>query len=280
VDDVANTDQAEFWNAAEADHWVTNDERYDRMARPFNVLLFDAARIGPGSRVLDVGCGCGHTTRDAARRAAPGHVLGVDLSGPMLERARQTANEAGLDNVDFEQADAQVHDFPPAGFDAAISRFGVMFFANPVAAFANIRSAQDHNATLAFVCWQSLLDNDWIATPATAALEHVAMPDLGDPTGPGPFSLESTDRINTVMSDAGYRDIDIEPVHQALWLGRDADDAASYLASTGFAQAILETAPSDDAKRAIDAVRTALEPHATADGVLLGSAAWLVHATC
>jgi len=139
---IVNTAQAEQWNSGEdVAHWINNQARYDRMNKPFTALILDAAALRPGSHVLDVGCGCGGTTLAAAALIAPGQAVGVDISAPMLARAQAGAEAAGLGNAVFERGDAQVHLLGHDRFDAVISRFGIMFFADPVAAFANIRSA-------------------------------------------------------------------------------------------------------------------------------------------
>jgi SAM-dependent methyltransferase len=225
-----------------------------------------------------VGCGCGHTTRAAAGRAAPAEVLGVDLSRPMLARARQLADDEGLGNVRFEQADAQTHRFAAHGFDAAISRFGVMFFVDPVAAFANIRTALAEDGRGVFVCWQQLADNPWITVALEAVLQHVEPPAPVDPDAPGPFSLAHPDRIRSVLGEAGYVAVSIEPVHEVLYMGADPADAMTFLRATSLGKAALEPAPPDAAARAVEAAALALEPFATDAGVLLDSAAWLVHA--
>jgi SAM-dependent methyltransferase len=277
--DMANADEAEYWNGERGQHWVDHDEHHDRMLRPFDAHLLDTAAVDAGMRVVDVGCGCGHTTRAAARRAERGDVLGVDLSAPMLARARELADAAGLRNVRFEQADAQTHAFPAHRFDAAISRFGVMFFADLVAAFANIRAGLTAGGQLAFVCWQPLADNPWFRRPVEAVLQHVEQPGVPDDPGrSGPFSLAEPDQIRSVLGDAGYVDIDVEALHESLWLGRDPVDATTFLQGTSRVSTLLESASPDAAARAIDAVHAALEPFAGADGVLLGSGAWLVHA--
>ena len=158
---IANTAQAEHWNSGDAiEHWLRNQDRYDRMLQPFADLILQTAALQPGEQVLDVGCGYGATTLEAARRVAPGPVLGVDLSGPMLSVAKDRAAGSGLANVAFEHGDVQVYPFGPARFDAVISRFGVMFFEDPVAAFANIRSAVRPGGRLVFACWQPLANND------------------------------------------------------------------------------------------------------------------------
>ena len=154
---IANTEQAKHWNTGPGvAHWVANQARYDRMHAPFTALILRAAALRAGLNVLDVGCGSGGTTLAAARLVAPGRALGLDLSGPMLARAQADAEAAGLDNVAFRQGDAQVEPLEPGRFDTVISRFGVMFFADPVAAFANIRSATRPGGRLVFACWQPL----------------------------------------------------------------------------------------------------------------------------
>jgi hypothetical protein len=154
-----------------------------------------------------------------------------------------------------------------------------MFFADPVAAFVNIRSALGEGGRCVFVCWQQIADNPWVALPAEALLQHVRpAPELDDPDRPGPSSLAEPDRIRSVLGDAGFVDVDVEPLHEALWLGDDPADAVTFLQGSSRVRALLEPAPPDAAARAVDAARVALEPFAGDRGVLLGSAAWLVHA--
>ncbi|HLG01741.1 MAG TPA: methyltransferase domain-containing protein, partial [Acidimicrobiia bacterium] len=187
---MPNDEQAEYWDGPGGEHWVAEAYRYSRMTGPLGEVLVEAADPQPGERVLDVGCGMGATTLAAAERVLPGgSALGVDLSGPMLAVARERANRGGLTHVAFEQADAQVRPFDPGSFDLAISRFGVMFFDDPNAAFANLGRALRSGGRLEFVCWQGLFDNEWLAVPVAAALQHVPVPEMGEPGAPGPFSL-------------------------------------------------------------------------------------------
>jgi SAM-dependent methyltransferase len=276
--EIANVDQAVEWEGPEGEHWVAHQEQYEEMSAGFTPALLDAVAIAPADRVLDIGCGCGATTRLAARSASEGHALGIDLSGPMLRRAAADAAAEGLTNVTFQRSDAQVHAFRPAGFDVAISRFGVMFFSDPVAAFANVGTALVPTGRLAFLCWQDLTRNDWITVPAGAALAHVPFPDLGATDQPGPFSLAEPDRINQVLTDAGYRDLITTAIEAPVRLGDDADDAVEFLSGIGVARTLLASVDPDTARRALAAARDALVPYQRPNGVTLGGAAWLVTA--
>ncbi len=275
---IANTEQAEAWNTEEGAHWASQQVRYDALNGAFTPPLLDGAAIAEGDVVLDIGCGNGQTTRAAAGRAIRGRALGLDLSAPMLERARASAIAEGLTNVRFEQADAQVHPFEAAMFDVAISRFGVMFFADPPAAFANIGRALRPGGRLAFMCWQDLTSNEWLMATAGAALQHVPFPDLGPPGAPGPFSLADRGRIQQILDGAGFQDVAIDAVEKPMRLGDDADDAVGFLRGTGMARALLDDAEPAAAEHALEAVGEALRTHQQPNGVYLNGAAWLVAA--
>jgi SAM-dependent methyltransferase len=277
---TANQDQVDHWNDSEATgDWVTHAERYDRMLAPFAALILDAAALSPGEQVLDVGCGCGATTLAAARAIAPGDITGVDLSAPMLDRARQNAADAGLANASFERADAQIHDFG-ASYDAVISRFGVMFFADPVAAFANLRAATKPGGRLAFACWQPLAENEWLLVPMAALAKHVPVPDQGDPAAPGMFSLSDTGRLRQVLGDAGWQDITAASKHTQILLGGGSiDDALYFLRGRSIVRSMLADADESTRDRAMESVRDALASRADADGVHLDASVWLVTAS-
>jgi SAM-dependent methyltransferase len=279
---IANTDQAERWNAGEdMAHWITNQARYDRMNEPFTALILAAAAVRPGNRVLDVGCGCGGTTLAAARLIAPGQAVGIDLSGPMLARARADAEAAGLGNAVFEQGDAQVHPFEPGRFDAVISRFGTMFFADPVAAFANIRSATRPAGRLVFACWQPLAANQWLLVPGAALAEHVPPPaGFGSGDGPGMFAFSDPDRIRQILAAAGWDDIEITSEHVSILVGGggSVEDALEFLRTGSMGRTMLAGADAGTVDRAVASVRAALAPYADAEGVRLGAAVWLVQA--
>ena len=189
------------------------------MNAPFAAMILDAAGLRPGADVLDVGCGCGGTTLAAARLVAPGQAVGLDLSGPMLARARAGAEAAGLGNAEFRQGDAQVHPLEPGRFGAVLSRFGVMFFADPVAAFANIRSAARPDGRLVFVCWQPLAANQWLLVPGAALAEHVPPGGFGTGDGPGMFAFADPDRIRQVLAGAGWRDVKVTAEQASILVG-------------------------------------------------------------
>lgn len=274
----ANEEQWAYWNRAEARHWVDHQRRYDEMLEPFGAAVLDTAAVTQTERVLDVGCGNGATTRRAARTAPEGGALGIDLSEGMVERARELAKSEGLANVEFEQDDAQTRAFQPE-FDCAISRFGVMFFDDPVAAFANIRSSLRDGGRVVFGVWQDLLANEWLAIPAGGLLEHIAMPDLGQP-GPGPFSLSDADHVRHVLDAAGYSDIALDGLQTQMLVGGRGtlDEAVDFLRNTGIARALLDEAPPDVEQRAMATVRELLEPRMTPEGLRLRGSAWLVTA--
>jgi SAM-dependent methyltransferase len=275
---IVNTQQAEAWNGYEGAYWAEHQDRYDAVSGGFNDALFAAATIGEPDRVLDIGCGNGQTTRLAARRARRGHALGVDLSAPMLERARATASAEGIANVSFEQGDAQVYPFPTGSFDVAISRGGVMFFADAVVAFANIGRALRPDGRLAFMCLQELGRNEWLRVLIEALKPYVSVPELAAPGAPGMFSLADPGRIRDVLIGAGYLDIVLTPVEVSMQFGRDAADAASFMLNSGPFRFMLGRADQSDVERATDAVRSAFQSHEGPNGVSLAGAAWIVAA--
>jgi len=276
--DTANDEQAAYWNGDEAEHWLANEHRYERMLVAFNAHLLEAAGIDRFDRVLDIGCGCGSTTRAAGGVAAEGRALGIDLSKEMLRRAELTTRKKGLANVVYEHADVQVHAFVDSTYDAAISRFGVMFFSDPITAFANVRRALRPGASMAFVCWAELLQNEWMVVPGAAAASYVALPSPDDPAAPGPFSLADRERLLAVLEASGLVDVSIDAVSETLLLGSDPVDSFDFLKKTGIGQTLLREAGSEQIARVTDAVTAALEPFVTPDGVRLGSKAWLVTA--
>lgn len=270
--------QDQYWNGPEANHWLVHEHRYERMGASFTRLVLDAAAVARTDRVLDIGCGTGSTTCTAARAAADGQALGVDIARPLLQRAKQRARHDGLTNVRFEHGDAQTHRLAPQGFDVAISRFGVMFFSDPTAAFANIARGLRPGGRIAFVCWQPMANNEWITVLSAAAAQHIPLPPPDEPGSPGPFSLGDRQHLAAVLDAAGLVNVAIQPVVESLWLGRDVADTVEFFQASGFGQRLLQDADPATRTRVTAAVQAALEPHLTSDGVRLQSRAWLVTA--
>ncbi|NEB18764.1 methyltransferase domain-containing protein [Streptomyces coelicoflavus] len=276
--DIVNTEQDHAWNGPEGAHWARNQDRWNAVNEGFNEPLLDAAGITGQDRVLDLGCGSGQTTRLAARRASRGHALGLDLSGPMLAEARGRAEREGIANVTFAQGDAQVHPFGAGAFDAAVSRYGVMFFADPVAAFAHVGRALRPGGRLAFVCPADAALNGWVT--AMASLRDVLpVGDFGRPGLPGMFSLAVPRRITDVLTAAGFVDIDVDRVQAYGTWGQGAEDAAEFLLGTGPGRHLMEQADPTARVRARRTLTEHLRAHEADDGtVLLRSTSWLVTA--
>jgi SAM-dependent methyltransferase len=240
----------------------------------FDSILVEAAAVRSHDRCLDIGCGTGATTRALAARAVDGSVFGLDLSGPMLKIAREAADRATIRNVEFAQGDAQVHPFDPASFDVAVSRMGCMFFGDPASAFANIGGSLRPAGRLALTVWQELAANDWV-NAIDAAVGEAASEDAADePTGyaPGPFSLADPARTRTLLEGAGFVDINVESLNLPLAFGT-VSEAQTFLETW-----IDEDLDDDGRAQATASLHRLLVENATAEGVLLQSATWLVMA--
>ncbi|KGM01668.1 class I SAM-dependent methyltransferase, partial [Cellulomonas cellasea] len=267
---------------------------YDAELRRYDPVLRRAAAVRPDDRVLDLGCGAGRTTRDAARAAVRGHALGVDVSAAAIERARALAQAEGLTHVTFEQGDAQVHPLPEDGFDLAISRFGTMFFDDPVAAFAHVRRALAPGGRLAILVWQAAERNAWDGA-LRAALGASDRPDGAGGAGvtggtggtaqngtaaPDPFSLGDPDAVRSVLGAAGFADVVLTDVREPLWFGPDMTAALAWVRGFTCTEAALAGLAPDAAERALDRVRSVLAAHLRDDGVWFDGRAWLVTARC
>lgn len=274
-----NAEQIRYWNEQAGSKWTAHADRLDARIGPLGRKAMDRAGLAVGQQVLDVGCGCGQTTLELAERVGPmGRVKGIDLSAPMLAKAAERAREAGVANVSFEAADAQTAELGAAGFDRIFSRFGVMFFADPVAGFANLRRALAANGALAFVCWQELRRNRWALEPLLAAAKHIPLPEPPAPGAPGPFSLADRGHLAGVLDAAGFGRVEIEGFETDFQLAGEGgvDEATEFLLEIGpTARALAEADPAlRDA--VAGSVREVLAAHAGTGGVAMDCAVWLV----
>ncbi len=277
-----NRDQIEFWNGLGGAAWVRRDQLLDQQLAPLGRLAMEEARLAEGLSVLDVGCGCGGTTVELGRRVGSnGSVVGLDVSAPMLARARDRATEEKLGHVSFVLADAQTADLGEGRFDRVYSRFALMFFESPETAFSNLRRSLCPGGRLSFICWQPLDRNPWLHVPLMAAAEHVAMPPRPPPGTPGPFSLADPERIRRILGEGGLTEITITSSEGPMaFAGGDLEAGVELALDVGPLSRVLREAQPDDATRAriIDAIRTALEAYRTDDGIALPAAAWIVTA--
>jgi SAM-dependent methyltransferase len=272
---VANAAQAERWGGAAGQHWIEFEAGYDRQLEPFGAALLDAAGLRAEERVLDVGCGTGTVLLAAADTA--GFVVGVDISPRLIARAQTRA--AGRTNIEVRVADAQTAAFEPT-FDVIMSRFGLMFFDDPRAAFANLRGALHPDGRLVAIWWQALDRNDWMRVPGEALATVVPLGDLAEPGQPGPFSLGDPAEVETILTDAGWHDTHLDPVEAPVLLsgGGSLDDAVDFVRRGSLGRSALAGVPPDVEQQALAAVRDALVTFRTSRGVELAGAAWLVHA--
>jgi SAM-dependent methyltransferase len=275
--DPSNVEMLQAWDGAEGAFWAGHDAAFDVSLARYTGPLLQAAAIGPDERVLDIGCGNGFTTRESARRATNGTSLGVDLSSHMIERARLRAAEQGIANVDFVQADAQIHRFDEAAFDVAISRAGVMFFGDPVRAFVNIARALRRGGRLALVVWQDVSRNPWLRDIMTALAAGRDLP-AQPPDAPGPFSFAEPERIREILGAAGFTHIEVDGIGEPLSFGRTAEEAFRFLTGLGVTESMLRDLDATRRAQALAALRETVEAHETPEGVLFASAAWLVRA--
>jgi SAM-dependent methyltransferase len=273
---AVNAEQAEDWNGASGREFIEQRERHERMRGRLTVRLLAAARIEDGENVLDIGCGCGDVTILAARAAGSGHALGADFSRIQVAEARRLAAAAGVANASFEVADAQVHPFGAGIFDAVLSNFGVMFFEDPAAAFANLRKALRRGGRLAFLCWRTRDENLFFTigfAPAAAARGLHNMP------GPNAaFSLADTGRTGALLSGAGFGGIEFAEVDEPMLIGHDVDDVLEYERASPSAAEVLAGLSPAQAAELTSQVRDSLLAYASPGGVIMPGAAWLVTA--
>jgi SAM-dependent methyltransferase len=276
--EIANVEQAQAWDGREGDQWTEQADRYEAGSARIMEHLHLAKVVRATDAVLDIGCGTGLATLEAARVATAGDALGIDLSSRMLAYAAQRAAAEGVTNVRYQRADAQVHPFEPESVDALISGFGVMFFGDPAAAWANLARALRPGGQVAVMAWRRLEENEWLMSirGALALGRELGFP---PPDAPTPFSLAAPDRVHRLFGDAGLLDVELTPVDEPMVAGRDADHAYEFISGIGIVEGLLEGV--DDAGRAegLANLRRLLKEAETSEGVLLPTASWLITAT-
>jgi SAM-dependent methyltransferase len=274
-----NADQIAYWNGPGGQRWADRQQAQDILLKPIADTLIDRAKPKAGERIIDVGCGSGATSIAFAQKVgSSGHVFGIDVSGPMLARARASAPKELP--VEFMLADATVYPFDPASFDLLASRFGVMFFAEPSRSFANLRKALRPSGRLAFACWREPRENPFFMAPLQAVYKHVPKLPQQGPEDPGPFSFASEARVHRILGEAGFTGIAMEPHDLALDVanGRGLDAAVQGALEIGPASRALEGQPPELRAAATNSIREALATFAKGETVPLPASIWIVTA--
>ncbi|HAH09569.1 MAG TPA: SAM-dependent methyltransferase [Alphaproteobacteria bacterium] len=279
IHSLSNQDQIAYWNGEAGARWVAEQERLDAMMAATTIALLDAADPQAGEHVLDVGCGCGTTSIALMESVGPnGKVLGLDVSAPMLEVARRRGREADLSGLTFQEADAATASLSPGTFDLLSSRFGVMFFADPVVAFRNLRRALKPSGRLAFVCWRDWRQNEWVRVPVMAVQPHVPPQPPLAPEDPGPFAFARIARLRTILAASGFDAITVRPLNGSGLFGETLEEGVQYLSGFGPISRMLGPASELERARAMSALREALRPFAAQGSIMFGLAQWLVTA--
>lgn len=272
--------QAAYWAGAGGESWLKGVARTEAALAPLGDRAIAAAAVKPGERVIDIGCGAGPTTLALARAVAPGgRVLGCDLSSVLTDEAWRRALAAGVSNVRFAAGDASTYAFEPAAADLLFSRFGVMFFGDPAAAFRHLRGALRPRGRLVFLVWRPFKENGWAFVPFAAAGPLLPQMPRPAPDEPGPFSFGDPARPRALLERAGFADIAIDPIDATVALSRGGlDEAVESAMELGPLRRLLADVTEDVRARAVDAVRTALAKHLTPQGISLPAACWLITA--
>ena len=271
----STAEQARAWDGDEGQYWADHADQFDAALRAYQPTFMAAAGLEESDDVLDIGCGTGECSIEAALQVRAGSVLGVDLSERMLDVGRRRAEAAGVGNVSFVQADAQVYQFEREHADVLIARTSAMFFGDQAAAFANLFAAIRPGGRLVLLVWQELASNEWVQCilgAMTAGRDLPAPP----PGAPGPFSLSDPDRVRTLLTGAGFAAPEVRGLREPMFLGRSAQEATAFM--HGLNAWMLEGIDADGRARAVEALAATMRDHETSAGVEFGSAMWLVTA--
>ena len=272
---IDNQKQIEFWNGDAGKKWVGEQEKMDQMLNPLSDVAIDIAEPRFDERVMDVGCGCGATSVELARRGAK--VWGIDVSAPMLSRARKRGEE--YPGMVFTEADASNYDFSSEQ-QLIFSRFGVMFFANPVEAFTNLRSALVPRGRMVFLCWQAANNNEWISRVGQAVKKFLPEPtDVPDPRAPGPFAFAEQAYLEGILSQAGFQNVEFQSLSIDLKLASTVEEALDFQSNIGPLSAVIAQLEGKTRDEALNAAKEVLQDSMSTEGIKLGSAVWLVTAS-
>ena len=277
-----NKNQRDFWSGKGGDIWVERQNAMDTMLSPLGEAALNKLNLNEGENVLDIGCGCGHTTLNIAKRISPdGQVTGLDISEPMLKRAKESANEMSISNASFNCVDVQTDDIGEEVYSAAFSRFGVMFFEDPVAAFCNINKSLITGASLSFVCWQSPALNPWQSLFIEAVKKYVDLPSP-PPRSPGPFAFMESEYVSSILEESNFQNIMIEG-HEAevnMFSGRSLSDSVKdYISINPVVSVMLKDSTEQEKTEIINSAIEAFSPYYSAKGLMFPSATWLVTTT-
>jgi SAM-dependent methyltransferase len=280
-----NAEQIEYWNGQAGQDWVERNQQLDKTLKSIGEQAIASAAVQVGETVLDIGCGCADTSFSLLEKTGPdGRVLGVDISGPMLKLAAARASQLPTDlqhAIAFEQADASDYPFEKQSFDLLFSRFGVMFFANPGAAFANMRKALKPGGRIVFICWAPVKQNQWITLPMGAALQHLPRPEPMPPNAPGPFGLSDPEFVKRVLGEAGFDQIEIASFQPVMRFGHGiaCDKVADFFIEASPVSGLLSDAPTEQLGTVREAIAEAIMPHYDGETINLDASCWIVTAS-
>ena len=275
-----NIKQKQFWSGAGGDVWVDKQREMDIMLNPLGERAIQGLDLSGETKILDIGCGCGATTLEIAKAVTQGEVIGVDISEPMLERATKTASDMMLTNTSFQVKDVQVDEMPLSYFDIAFSRFGVMFFEDPFEAFKNINHSLKDNGQLSFVCWQHASLNPWQSLSIQVIKEFLDLP-APAPKSPGPFAFEDKSYINEILTESGFRDIEIKDNQEdiVMFSGKSIREACEdYLTINPVVTEMLKNSPTELREEILEALIGKFSDFHNNEGLLFPSATWIVTA--
>tara|TARA_B110000438_G_scaffold45272_1_gene45340 strand:- start:101 stop:946 length:846 start_codon:yes stop_codon:yes gene_type:complete len=275
-----NIKQKQFWSGAGGDVWVDKQREMDIMLNPLGERVIQGLDLKEETKILDIGCGCGATTLEIAKLVNQGEVIGVDISEPMLERATQTASDMALTNISYQVKDVQVDEMPNKYFDIAFSRFGVMFFEDPFEAFNNINHSLKDDGQLSFVCWQHASLNPWQSLSIQVIKEFLDLP-APAPKSPGPFAFEDKSYINEILTESGFRDIEIKDNQEdiVMFSGKSIREACEdYLTINPVVTEMLKNSPTELREEILEALIGKFSDFHNNEGLLFPSATWIVTA--